>query len=191
LETKGEYDTASAEYRKAVELKPGEADYHNNLGNAHAAMGRWDEATAESAKAIRLRPADYRPWHCYTRVRLAVGDSKGYRKACEDLLERFGQTDDPDTAHSVAWTLTVVPNATTDFDRPLRLAEKAVVGAPKNFAHLGTLGAALYRAGQFDVAVERLNKATEDQSQESGGDNLQRLQLALLGHGPPPPGSRR
>ena len=90
------------------------------------AMGRWDEATAEYAKAIGLRPADYRPWYYYTRVRLAVGDSKGYRKACEDLLERFGQTEDPGTANIVAWTLTVVPNATTDFDRPLRLAEKAI-----------------------------------------------------------------
>ena len=49
-------------------------------------------------------------------MRLALGDFEGYRKACEDLLERFGQTDDLHTANVVAWTLTVVPNATIEFD---------------------------------------------------------------------------
>ncbi len=182
LRRKGDPDAAIAEIREALRLDPKKAIYHTNLGNAHAAMGRWDEATAEYAKAIALQPADYRPRYNYTLVRLAVGDFEGYRKACEDLLERFGQTDDPKTANTVAWILTVIPNATTEFDRPLRLAEKAVAGDPKDFNYLGTLGAALYRAGRFVVAVERLNEATEDQSQLGTINNAYNWLFLALAH---------
>ena len=40
LENKGEHDAAIAAYRKAIRLKPDEADYHNDLGVALEKQGR-------------------------------------------------------------------------------------------------------------------------------------------------------
>ena len=166
LERKGKHDEAIAECREAIRLKPDDAFAHAGLGRALEATGQLDEAVAAFRKAIGLRPTDGQLWYDYALVQLAQGDSKGYRKACEELLERLGQTDDPVTANCVAWTLSIAPDATTNLDRPVQLAEKAVASDPKNFAYLRTLGAALYRVGQFDVAVKRLNEATENQSPE-------------------------
>ncbi len=40
--------------------KPGEPDYHNNLGNSYRARGQLDAAIAEYREAIRLKPSEHR-----------------------------------------------------------------------------------------------------------------------------------
>jgi tetratricopeptide (TPR) repeat protein len=50
--------------------KPGEPDYHNNLGNAHRARGEWQEALREYREAVRLNPADAM-FHCNLASMLA------------------------------------------------------------------------------------------------------------------------
>ncbi|TDJ33414.1 MAG: tetratricopeptide repeat protein [Gammaproteobacteria bacterium] len=72
--------------QKAVELKPGEARYHNNLGHVFRLMGRLSDASRELGKAVELRPifpgAHYNlglTLHALGHVRDA---EEHFRKAC-------------------------------------------------------------------------------------------------------------
>ncbi len=51
--------------------KPGEPDYHNNLGNAYREQGKLDAAIAEYHEAIRLKPSD-EMFHCNLAIALAM-----------------------------------------------------------------------------------------------------------------------
>jgi tetratricopeptide (TPR) repeat protein len=52
-----------------------------------------------------------------------------------------------------------MPRALNELKVPLLLAERAVEQDPKSCWHLLILGAAYYRAGQYEPAVERLEQA--------------------------------
>jgi len=50
------YEEALKETKKAIELKPDNAEYYNSLGITLHEMGRYKEAAAAKQKAIELEP---------------------------------------------------------------------------------------------------------------------------------------
>jgi tetratricopeptide (TPR) repeat protein len=77
--------------------KPGDPDYHNNMGTVHKDKGRLDDAVREYQKAIRLKPND-EMYHCNLASAWAMkGDHdkafEEYRRALElnpdDYLTHF------------------------------------------------------------------------------------------------------
>ena len=60
---KGRYDEAVGQWRKALELNPGEASVHVNIGVALARAGRPQEAAAEYRQALAIRPGDAETHH--------------------------------------------------------------------------------------------------------------------------------
>ena len=50
------YEEAAEAKRKAVELEPGNAEYHDSLSITLHRMGRYEEALKETEKAIELDP---------------------------------------------------------------------------------------------------------------------------------------
>jgi len=58
---KGEYDSAIADYTKAMELDPNLAEAYGNRGNAYAELDQLEQANKDYDEAIRLDPenADY------------------------------------------------------------------------------------------------------------------------------------
>ena len=52
LTEEGQYDKAIAEWKKALEMSPDDAEAHNNLGVALAGTGKFDEAIAHYQKAL-------------------------------------------------------------------------------------------------------------------------------------------
>ncbi len=99
--------------------KPGDPDYHNNLGNAYQAQGKLDAAIAEFQKAIILKPSD-ETFHCNLAVTLAKkGDHeeaiREYREALRlsprdfhshynlgNLLSKMGHGDEAIVAYQQA-----------------------------------------------------------------------------------------
>jgi Flp pilus assembly protein TadD len=86
------------------------------------------------------------------------------------MLQRFGTTDDAHQANSIAWACILAPDAVADPKRVVALAQTAVAGSNKlapvhQQAMLNTLGAAHYRAGQFESAIARLNEAARTHPQ--------------------------
>ncbi len=95
-------------------------------------------------------------------TRLWSGDRAGYRAAIAAMLDRLSESAAPELVHAVAWRCVLGPEATADLGQPVRLAERAEREASHTMSrgvYLVTLGAALYRAGRFDAAIDRLEEA--------------------------------
>lgn len=57
-ETAGRFQEAAASYQKAIDLKPDQSGYYNNLGNTLARIGKLEEAMVAYEKSASLDPAN-------------------------------------------------------------------------------------------------------------------------------------
>src|SRR5262249_23841832 len=95
-------------------------------------------------------------------LRLHTGDQSGYRKLCELMASRFGDPNDPrawEREEVARVCLHVEPSAVPP-ERLVALTERALESG-KTSVRLARLGTALYRAGQYDFALSRLNQAND------------------------------
>ena len=83
-----------------------------------------------------------------------------YRQLCARVIGKIGDTKDPRTAYLVARICALAPDAVPDPTKLVEIAERAVQAEPVPHHH-HTLGLAHYRAGQFDKAIEQLQKSSE------------------------------
>jgi tetratricopeptide (TPR) repeat protein len=156
----GEREQSIAEYSRAIELAPNFTLACQDRGAAYAALGEWDKAAADYAKVLAQYPDDVLVRYCQALARLGAGDRTEYRSACATMLKRFGETDNSEVAHWVAWTSVLAPDATEEWDRLVKVGETAVRSGTQRHAFTTTLGAALYRAGRFREAIQRLDEAS-------------------------------
>ncbi len=156
---KDQQEKAIAAYSKAIELNKTHYARWSNRGDAYGMFGQWPLAAADYAKAVELSGAPPVVWYRHALLRLAVGDTAGYRQASAVMLERFHLSSNMDDIYWVAWTCLLGPDAVTDWKRPVELAEKAQSTDPKNYDKLNTLGGLLVRAGRFEEAARRLAEA--------------------------------
>jgi tetratricopeptide (TPR) repeat protein len=126
-------------------------------GLASAFLGRQDKAQADFAKATELEPLQIAFPHTHALACLVTGDLEGYRTVCGKTFEHFGQTSDLEVAHRLAHIAVLAGGG--DPQKAIELAGKAVKSDPHNYQYKATLGAALYRAGLFQEAVQRLEEA--------------------------------
>jgi tetratricopeptide (TPR) repeat protein len=161
----GQLDQASADFAKAIEVRPQDAQAW--LARAHflARRGKWQEASADYAQALALglpdRPGAHWHWHCYALLRLYQGDPAGYRQVCREAFQRFAGTDDPLVAQQLALLCFLAPDAVLDPGVPARLAELGVGFHPTSPWYLLTLGAARHRTGFPEEATLYLRWALQ------------------------------
>ena len=140
--------------------------------NDHAQVSRWDMSASPMAKWVESDPNNLLFRYLHILKLLEAGNRAGVRLACEDLLKRFGNTNDPARVKSVAWYCVLAPEAVADQEALVRLAERVLALHPERGKErsdaLKTLGAALYRAGQFEEAIRRLDESI--QTRGAGGD---------------------
>jgi serine/threonine protein kinase/WD40 repeat protein/tetratricopeptide (TPR) repeat protein len=151
-----QWDEAYADFKMAVALKRDHAQARHQLG-PFVALARWDGAFADYARVLVSIPA--RAHYLYALARLGSGDRSGYRRVCAGMLERFTPTEDSQAANYVAWACVLGPGAVCDLGQLVRLAARALDADPRNDTYPVTLGAALYRAGRFQEAIQRLQQA--------------------------------
>jgi WD40 repeat protein/serine/threonine protein kinase/tetratricopeptide (TPR) repeat protein len=173
------WETAEADYLEAIELKGDHWQVWERLGSVQAELGSWDKADAAFVKAA-AKADQPGPWHALALLQLRRGDREGYRKTCADLLERFGQANNFFVLHQVARACVLGPEAGVDRARIVPLAEGGVKVSPQYAPYLATLGAAHYRAGQFDDGVRRLNEAVKAYGNVGTSDTW--LYLAMTHH---------
>ncbi len=159
---KGELDKALADFDEAIQLDPQHATaYYDNRGGVFAEQSEWDKALADFDAAIRLNPESFLAYYFRTLLKLQRHDFDGYRQECAEMLAQFGDTPDAATANLTAWTCCLAPASARPPADIVSLAERAVQSDSKSPASLTTLGAALYRAGQSEEAIERLHQSQE------------------------------
>jgi WD40 repeat protein/serine/threonine protein kinase/Flp pilus assembly protein TadD len=156
---KKQWTAAVEHFDRLIQDGPPRWGDHVARARALIPLRRWSEAAADFAAAVELGVTDGQVWFDQAIVLLTSGDLAGHRRACARLLERYGETDDPMLAGQLVWCCKLAPGAVDDPDRLVQLAEKAVAENPRNSFYLSHLGGALYRAGRFEEAVQRLTEA--------------------------------
>jgi tetratricopeptide (TPR) repeat protein len=126
--------------------------------DAHAMLVQWDEAARLYEEAVAAPNASGRTWQRYALLRLQRGDQEGYRTVCARIIDRFGKSTNTSVANDTAWTCALGPEALPDLKPVVELARLAV-RTDATHANRSTLGAILYRAGQYKEAVAELNEA--------------------------------
>jgi tetratricopeptide (TPR) repeat protein len=104
-----QYELAAAQYRRLLDLGPGSADTHNNLGLTLHYLGRSDEALAILHDGIVLDPEHQRIWLTLGFVNAQLGNIEAARTA----LTRAAQTgSDASIARSAEDMLAKLPPQT-------------------------------------------------------------------------------
>ena len=172
-------DLAAGDYSEAIQRGAKSWIVRYNRGLVYLQSEEWDKAAADFAQIMEQESIKTDVWHFDALAQLAGDHPDGYHRTCANLLKRFGQTQDPATANSVACTCALGPGALADLDSCVQLMDRAAARY-KNYANLNTPGAILYRAGRFTASVERLNEAI--QVQGGGGTPADWLFLAMAHH---------
>jgi tetratricopeptide (TPR) repeat protein len=135
------HDQALAQWTKAHEMVKQE---------------KWDEAARLMQATIPHLSHDLRKWQELHHVWLYLGEFDQVQAICDEMLRRFGDTADPDTAHIIAQACLALP------DRKLgpqvqRLAELSATDRnPVNHRDMGML---YYRQDELPEAERWLTKA--------------------------------
>lgn len=173
---------AVVEFEKARQRRPHRLAVDASL--VFALLGRASASARAADAASRTLGALSAPFN-YSPLSAAAplswqGDLSDYRRVCAELLQDFGRTADADVADDVAFMCVLGPQAVKDPALPVQLARKAVNSDPDNGGYRFTLGAALYRAGDFDAAVRELKLVVE--KDRGGGPVEAKLFLAMAYH---------
>jgi tetratricopeptide (TPR) repeat protein len=126
-------------------------------GGDEAERQQWGRAAEHFARATTLAPGSLPDAEALALAQLAA-DPRDSRQTCARLARRHGDTRDSWAALRVSFVCTRQPGTLADPAVAVRLAELAEKEI-HNAATLHALGAALYRAGRLEEAIERLERA--------------------------------
>jgi tetratricopeptide (TPR) repeat protein len=192
----GEFQAAAAALRQELRLRKKEAaDFPSiffpksraancsvRLGDALRKAGAQDDANAAYEEAIEafkelVRRKPYEGYHYvgWGEVLARAGASHEAVAAWEQAVQRAAEN--AGVANKVAWFLATASEAPIQNPaKTIQLAEKAVALEPQNGDFWNTLGAAFYRAGQWQDAVTALEKSLR---LRSGGNSEDWFFLAM------------
>jgi tetratricopeptide (TPR) repeat protein len=165
-------------FERLLAMRPNEGLLRVTRARERARRSQWALAAADYAKGIESRPPS-EDWFECACVRLLLGDADGYRRLCQQLVERAGPGPEPAVAFVLARTCALAPGAGVEPARAVQWGERASAGLPGTAYVLHALGLAHYRAGQCDQAVARL---TESERYGWEAAYLNWLALALAHH---------
>ena len=154
-----------------IRLAPENPTVHLNLGLALGKKGHLDEAIAEFREVIRLAPEEAK---AYQWLGKALGEKGLHGEAMAALFRSVElRPSDPRHLNSLAWLLATSPEIRLrDPQRAVTLARQAVELAPSVGTAWNTLGVALYRAGEFERAIDALTKSMRFTGGREGSDRF-------------------
>ena len=157
----GRWSSAHTAFTKAQELQPGVAEIYVFRRWMYEGLGLWDLAADDGAKVVALTGGAVWyswHWHQYALLRLHVGDEKGYRDVCRQMLDRFGDGANNTDILNTVRACVLAPEPVIDPADLVRRAQHANAFEKANWK-LYVEGLAHYRAGQYERALERLREA--------------------------------
>jgi serine/threonine-protein kinase len=185
-EKMGQWDKALADFSHAIDVNRKFWAAYTLRSRAHAVLGQWGQAAADLDVALEHVPATDRAGIDLACYRAAVGDTERYAKACQTLVDRYGQTKDAGVAQRIALTCLLMPNSLKDQQRAVQLADFGAAGAPDKTWRLITHAASLYRQGKFDQTVKPLQEVLKslpnNQTAAPGGESLVTWLLLAMAH---------
>jgi serine/threonine protein kinase len=171
-------------FRRVTELRPRDLQLWIARVCYYGRRSQWRPAAAAMEKVIELGSWDHLGWYQEAGLRLALDDTEGYRRACREMLTRFGLTKDPYIAERAANTCLLMPGAVSDLKPVIELAEQAarawtqmelgdqavLAWTEKPFDEYRWFalakGMADYRSGRFQSAITWLSKSLSTDSED-------------------------
>jgi tetratricopeptide (TPR) repeat protein len=157
---KRDYEQTVADSNEAIRLLPEYPCSYLLRAEAYLALRRYDDAVADSQKCAELEPADPTAALIRAQTLLVADRIEEYRQACVQILDRFGQSEDPAALCHAARACVLAPNAISDALVPVRLGEQAV-SLDFSECTLYTLGMAHLRAGEVEEAQRRFQESLQ------------------------------
>jgi tetratricopeptide (TPR) repeat protein len=144
----------------------------------NALRDRWRLAAADFAHGLEPVPSPgMQEYYEFACLLLLVGDQTRYRKLIQTLGDRLNETKDPRLAYELARACIITPEMPADPKQVIGWARQAVDSAPLPW-HIHVLGAAYYRAGNYDEAIRSLTNSLEHTW--NMGRILNRFVLAMI-----------
>jgi WD40 repeat protein/tetratricopeptide (TPR) repeat protein/predicted Ser/Thr protein kinase len=181
-EAAGDGFAARKHLDRLIEAEPANEALRQRRASASIALGDWQQGIGDYSKLPKLESNLVQMCE-YASVLLLQGDHEAYCQACRRVLQRFGQTRDPDELYLLARILALAPQEVSEPAQEVAFLEKVVAVHPKEAWYRHTLAVAYYRDGRLALAVEHAQR-----SMKGGwlGDVVNWLLLALahqrLGH---------
>jgi tetratricopeptide (TPR) repeat protein len=138
-------------------------------GESAARAGRWAEAVDHFTRSMRRNPKDVSAWHDLLLAQLGAGQKEASQRTCARILGHLAEFRDDPWADSLLRICALPTLAAGDSRRLLALAEQRVQKEQSAF-NLFLLGAARYRAGQFEQAVASLEEAIQRSQRKEWGE---------------------
>jgi len=117
LENSGLYELAEAEFRRAIELAPGDSDGYRRLGQVFERNNRVDDALASYRKAIEVDPAYYRNYQALGAFYFQHGK---YSDAAKEFERTVALAPDESSAHYALASAYVSSGRFPEAERELR-----------------------------------------------------------------------
>jgi protein O-GlcNAc transferase len=180
---KGEYDSAMASFRRAIELDPGQPDANSNLAKALSLKGKFEEAIAHYLQALESP---------------ALADKSGTSIALGNAFYNPGRIEEAEAAYRRAIKLDpgnqhAQSNLGVTLARQGKLGEAvdhfrlAIAASPDFAAAHNSLGDCLRAQGKLEAAIEAYENALRaDPGFAPAAKNLENARKTLN-----PPGASR
>jgi eukaryotic-like serine/threonine-protein kinase len=176
-----EWAKAEDDLDSAAALRPDHSSVWLARGDLYGRLGLWDLAAEEFRRASPLlEPGSVRSLYLDALLRKFVGDEAGYLAVCHAMVERFDDPKDPNAweKEELARACLLAEAPAVSSDRLVALTQRAV-DARRWPTRLASLGTALYRAGQYELALDRLRDA---KAADPGGDAVWPDAVAAMAH---------
>src|SRR4029079_2365834 len=144
---------AYADFSEAIRLRPDNPLPWIRRGSLYVDLFLGDLATLDLEKSFGLHTSsEASVWSDHALLRLNAGDTAGYYSVCARMPQQFAGWG-ARNSWCVARTCTMAPTTSVDPERLIAEASFAAQSDPQSLAYMFTLGAAYYRAGQFEKAI--------------------------------------
>jgi eukaryotic-like serine/threonine-protein kinase len=193
LEIQHRPEEAIAHYRRGLALARSQTPQmrevrrssRSRLNAIFASTGRFEEARSDWAKALEAEPPDHDVWYGYAELCLFVGQEEEYRRNRRILLERFGESTDPQIAERTARACLLLPPTPDELRRSVALVESVLTKEREDLPvyphYLFLRGLAEYRQGRFDAAVSTMRGRASAANLGSAPRLVEAMGLAKLG----------
>ena len=171
----GNYNRAIRQYDEVVRLKPGDAGAYSGRAHCHYQRRRFRQALNDYNQAVSLDAGNAA---VYADRADAHAHLDQWDRAAQDYRQAI--TLDYSSARALlgaAWLMATCPDPRfRDDKRALQAAEKALtLGADQDYRYLDTLAAAQAANGDYDGAIESIEKALQLAEETLAEEELKKL----------------